>query len=224
MFGGSRPNRLETSGGAIKEDVQPPSMKLARPIERLITEFMKLPGIGRKSAQRIVFHLIDTPEDDVTRLADAIRMMRDSIVECRICSNVSDSDPCHICSDTRRDGSTVCVVEQPSDVAAMEKVAEYRGLFHVLRGRLSPLEGKGPEDITVGKLVDRVKTQKVKEIIIATNPDVDGEATALYIDRLLQPLGIKVTRIARGLPMGTDLEYADQVTLQKALEGRSTIK
>jgi recombination protein RecR len=199
-------------------------MKLARPIERLITEFMKLPGIGRKSAQRIVFHLIDAEEEEVLALAGAIKKMRESIVECSVCCNVSDSNPCHICSDPRRDDSLVCVVEQPSDVAAIEKVSDYRGFFHVLRGRLSPLEGRGPEDIRVGKLVERVRAGEIVEVIIATNPDVDGEATALYIDRLLKPLGVKVTRLARGLPMGTDLEYADQVTLQKALEGRSVLK
>jgi recombination protein RecR len=199
-------------------------MKLARPIERLIAEFMKLPGIGRKSAQRIVFHLIDAGDEDVIGLSDALKKMKESIVECSVCCNVSDSDPCHICADLRRDDSLVCVVEQPSDVAAIEKVSEYRGSFHVLRGRLSPLEGRGPEDIRARRLVERVKAGEITEVIIATNPDVDGEATALYIDRLMKPLGVKVTRLARGLPMGTDLEYADQVTLQKALEGRTSLK
>lgn len=192
-------------------------------ISQLIEQFTKLPGIGRKSAQRLAFHVISMPSQDAHNLAEAIIKAKDSVKYCKICTNLTDIDTCNICSDTRRDPSTICVVEDPRDVVAMEKTKEFRGYYHVLHGAISPLEGIGPEDIKIKELLSRIGTQSVDEVIIATNPNIEGEATAMYLSKLLKPLGIKVSRIAHGIPVGGSLEYADEVTLTKALEGRREI-
>ncbi|MFO7153077.1 MAG: recombination mediator RecR [Bacillota bacterium] len=194
----------------------------AQPIARLIDELSRLPGIGPKTAQRLAFYILKMPKDRVANLVQAISDAKESIVYCSVCGNFTDVDPCSICSAPHRDKSTIMVVEEPKDVVAMEKTRDYRGLYHVLHGVISPLEGIGPDDIRIKELLSRVSSG-VKEIIIATNPDVEGEATALYIARLLKPLGIKVTRIAHGIPVGGDLDYADEITLAKALEGRREI-
>lgn len=194
----------------------------AQPIARLIDELSRLPGIGPKTAQRLTFYILKMPKDRVANLVQAISDAKESIVYCSVCGNFTDVDPCSICSAPHRDKSTIMVVEEPKDVVAMEKTRDYRGLYHVLHGVISPLEGIGPDDIRIKELLSRVSSG-VKEIIIATNPDVEGEATALYIARLLKPLGIKVTRIAHGIPVGGDLDYADEITLAKALEGRREI-
>ncbi|TYP52518.1 recombination mediator RecR [Thermosediminibacter litoriperuensis] len=191
----------------------------AEPIARLIEELSRLPGIGPKTAQRLAFHILKMPADRAVRLVQAIAGARESIVYCSVCGNFTDVDPCSICSASHRDRSTIMVVEEPKDVVAIEKTRDYKGLYHVLHGVISPLEGIGPDDIRIKELLSRVSSG-VKEVVIATNPDVEGEATALYIARLLKPLGLKVTRIAYGIPMGGDLDYADEITLAKALEGR----
>ncbi|MCG0275950.1 MAG: recombination mediator RecR [Thermosediminibacteraceae bacterium] len=191
----------------------------AEPIARLIEELSRLPGIGPKTAQRLAFYILKMPKDRVSKLVQAISGARESIVYCSVCGNFTDVDPCSICSASYRDRSTIMVVEEPKDVVAIEKTRDYKGLYHVLHGVISPLEGIGPDDIRIKELLSRVASG-VKEVIIATNPDVEGEATALYIARLLKPLGLKVTRIAHGIPVGGDLDYADEITLAKALEGR----
>ncbi len=192
-------------------------------IAKLIEEFTKLPGIGRKTAQRLAFYVISMPNNDAHSLAEAIVNAKESVKYCNVCSNLTDQETCNICSDKRRDPSVICVVEDPRDVVAMEKTKEFKGYYHVLHGSISPLEGVGPEDIKIKELLSRLTNQPVEEIIIATNPNIEGEATAMYLSKLLKPMGIKVSRIAHGIPVGGDLEYADEVTLAKALEGRREI-
>ncbi len=189
-------------------------------IDELVGELARLPGIGRKTALRLAFHLLKQPEDDARRLARSIVDVREKVRPCARCGNLSEQDPCAICSSARRDTSLVCVVEEASDIMAIERTGEYRGLYHVLGGRLSPLDGIGPSELNVRPLVDRVGGGGVVEVVLATNPSVEGEATALYVGRILSPLGVRVTRIARGLPVGGDLEYADGVTIAEALNGR----
>jgi recombination protein RecR len=193
------------------------------PVARLIEALQRLPGIGPKTAQRLTFFLLKRPAEEVRELTESLKAVKERIVSCRICFNVTDEDPCRMCSDPRRDEHVLCVVEEPNDLLAMERTGEFRGRYHVLLGALSPLDGIGPDDIKVRELLGRLEAGRVTEVILATNPNVEGEATALYLAKLLRPLGIRVTRIARGLPVGGDLEYADQVTLSKALEGRREI-
>ncbi|MCY6356019.1 recombination mediator RecR [Clostridium sp. ZS2-4] len=188
-------------------------------IEKLIEEFAKLPGIGYKTAQRLTLHVLNLSQEEVREFADALIKARGTIKYCSVCGNYTDTDPCAICSNPNRDDSTICVVEQPKDIISVEKIREYNGVYHVLHGVISPMSGKGPNDIKLKELVRRINGD-VKEIIVATNPNVEGEATAMYISKILKPLGVKVTRIAHGIPVGGDLEYADEVTLSKALEGR----
>jgi recombination protein RecR len=189
-------------------------------VARLIEALQRLPGIGPKTAQRLTFHLLKQPAAAVRDLADALVDMTARVVHCSRCFNVTDEDPCRICADPRRDGSLLCVVEEPNDLVAMERTGDYRGRYHVLLGALSPLDGIGPDELKVRELLARVETDAVREVILATNPNVEGDATAIYLAKLLRPLGLRVTRIARGLPVGGDLEYADEVTLARALEGR----
>lgn len=191
-------------------------------IEKLIEEFAKLPGIGYKTAQRLTIHVLNLPEDEVREFAGALIKARGTIKYCSVCGNYTDKDPCAICSNPNRDPSIICVVEQPKDVNVMERVKEYNGLYHVLHGTISPMAGRGPDDIKLKELVSRMN-KNVKEVIVATNPNVEGEATAMYIAKIIQPLGVKVTRIAHGIPVGGDIDYADEVTLSKALEGRREI-
>ncbi len=192
----------------------------AKPLNKLIKELSKLPGIGGKTAQRLAFHILSMDDDSALALADAIREAKTTMKYCSICGNLTDTDPCSICSDGTRDISTICVVEQPKDVIAMENMREYKGYYHVLHGVISPMEDIGPDSINLKSLITRLQDERIKELIIATNPTIEGEATAMYIARLIKPSGIKVTRIAHGIPVGGDLEYADEVTLLKALEGR----
>lgn len=191
-------------------------------IEKLIEEFAKLPSIGKKSAQRLTLHILNLPEDEVKEFANALVQARGTIKYCSVCGNFTDSDPCPICGNPNRNKSVICVVEQPKDIMTMEKVKEYNGLYHVLHGNISPMQGRGPQDIRIRELVARMN-EDVKEVILATNPNIEGEATAMYIAKILKPLDVKVTRIAAGIPVGGDLEYADEVTLSKALEGRTEI-
>ncbi len=193
-------------------------------LERLIEELVRLPSIGQKSAQRLALHLLRVPREEALRLGDAIRTMREQVGFCRLCGNFTEADPCPLCTDPERESSLVCVVEQPGDVLAFERTAQYRGRYHVLGGALSPLEGMSPEHLRIRELLERLRSGEIREVILATNPNVAGEATALYLSRLLGPLGVKVTRIARGVPMGSDLEYSDQVTLARALEGRREVE
>jgi recombination protein RecR len=199
----------------------------AGPVQDLIDELARLPGIGPKSAQRVAFHILKSTPDDAKRLAEAILEAKDKIRFCRVCFNVSDQELCEYCRDGRRDQSLICVVQESPDIVAIERTREYRGLYHVLQGAISPLEGIGPDDLRIAELLDRLKqdanSDPVAEVIVATNPNVEGDATAMYLARLLVPLGCTVTRLARGLPVGGDLEYADEVTLGRALEGRSRI-
>lgn len=188
-------------------------------VERLANWLARLPGIGRKTAARLAFHILKLPTEEALELADLIREVKEKVSFCSICYNISETDPCSTCCDPKRRRDVICVVEDAMDAAALDKVDQFRGLFHVLGGRLSPLDGIGPDDLRIKELLRRMSSD-VKEVIIATNPNVEGEATALYLARLLSPLGPKVTRIARGLPVGSDLEYADSVTLSRALEGR----
>ncbi|MBI3028830.1 MAG: recombination protein RecR [Candidatus Rokubacteria bacterium] len=190
------------------------------PVARLIEALQKLPGIGPKTAQRLTFFLLKRPPEEVTALGEAIVRVKAQIVNCSVCFNVTEEDPCRICTDPARDGKSLCVVEEPNDLLALERTGLHRGRYHVLLGALSPLDGIGPEDLRVRELLARVETQPVDEVILATNPNVEGEATAIYLAKLLRPLVGRVTRIARGLPVGGDLEYADEVTLGKSLEGR----
>jgi recombination protein RecR len=193
---------------------------LARSITRLIEELSRLPGIGPKTASRLTFFLLRAPKEQVKALAEAIGQLRERIVACSVCFNITEENPCEICQDEKRDRSLVCVVEEPLDALAIERTGEYRGLYHVLHGAISPVDGIGPEDLKIAELLRRVQSEAIKEIILATNPNLEGESTAMYIKRLLGPLDVKVTRIAHGLPVGGDLEYADQITLTRALEGR----
>lgn len=189
---------------------------------RLCAQLAKLPGIGRKSAQRMAYYLLSQPPEQVEALADAILTARRTVHECRVCGNYTDQDVCSICADDRRDGSTICVVRDPRDVAAIERMRDYNGKYHVLHGTISPMEGIGPDDIRIRELLGRLSG--VREVILATNPDIEGEATAAYIARLLKPFSdIKVTRIAHGVPIGSDLEYTDEVTLSRALRGRTEL-
>lgn len=192
----------------------------AEPLARLIDELKRLPGIGQKSAQRIAFHLLHISRDDAARLATAVMDAKDKIGLCGICNNLTDRDPCQFCSDPSRDRSVVCVVETPYNVIAIERTREFHGLYHVLHGALSPLNGIGPDQLKLKNLLERLRDGQIKELILATNPNVEGEATASYISRLIKPLGIKVTRIALGIPVGSELEFADEVTMLKAIEGR----
>ncbi len=195
----------------------------AAPVAKLIEEFEKLPGIGHKTAQRLAFHVLNMSQEKAERLANAISEAKLKTKSCSVCGNLTDSDVCSLCSSENRDRSLICVVEDPRDVVAMEKIREFKGLYHVLHGAISPMQGIGPEDIRIKELLERISEGNVKEVIIATNPNIEGEATAMYISKLLKPLGIRVTRLAFGLPIGGSLEYADEVTLFKALENRNEI-
>jgi len=195
----------------------------AEPLARLIDELKRLPGIGQKSAQRIAFHLERAPREEAERLATAIVDAKDKIRLCSVCNNLTESDPCAYCSDSGRDPSVVCVVETPYNAIAIEKTREFHGQYHVLHGALSPLQGIGPDQLKLKSLFERLKSGKIRELIIATNPNVEGEATAVYLSKLIKPLGVKVTRIAMGIPVGSELEFADEVTMLKAIEGRREI-
>lgn len=193
------------------------------PLVRLIEELKRLPGIGAKSAQRLAFHILRTPRDETDRLCEAVRDVKDRVTYCSVCNHITDVDPCGFCRDESRDRGVICVVEEPQNVTAIEKTREYKGLYHVLMGAVSPLHGVGPDDLKIKGLLDRVAGGGVAEVILATNPTVEGEATALYLARLLKPLGLRVTRIATGIPVGSDLEYADEVTMGKAMAGRREV-
>jgi recombination protein RecR len=195
-------------------------MDYPAPVEKLIDELRKLPGIGPKSAQRIAFHLLRGARDEASRLAESIATLLDGVRTCTVCHAVTDREVCAHCEDPARSGKTICVVEEPHDVIAVEKTRDFRGRYHVLHGALSPLSGIGPDELRVSGLVERVRVGGVEEVILATSPTVEGEATAVYLARLLKPLGVRVTRIAMGVPVGSDLEWADEVTMAKALEGR----
>lgn len=192
----------------------------ATPVANLIDELSKLPGIGPKSAQRLAFYLLKTPPDEAKKLAEAIIYVKDKVKFCPICYNVTDEELCEFCQDEKRDDSVICIVEEPRDIVAIEKTREYNGRYHVLGGVISPIDGIGPEDLRIKELLKRLGDGKVKEVIIATNPNIEGEATAMYLAKLIRPLQIKLTRLASGLPVGGDLEYADEVTLGSALKGR----
>ncbi|BAC11987.1 recombination mediator RecR [Oceanobacillus iheyensis] len=198
-------------------------MYYPEPITKLIDSFSKLPGIGPKTAARLAFFVLNMKEDDVLNFANALVSAKRELSHCSVCGHITDQDPCAICTDTSRDGSLICVVQDPKDVIAMEKMKEFHGKYHVLHGAISPMDGIGPEDINVPDLINRLKDEEVEELILATNPNIEGEATAMYISRLVKPSGIRTTRIAHGLPVGGDLEYADEVTLSKALEGRRDV-
>jgi len=187
---------------------------------RLIEQLQRLPGIGAKGAQRLAFHLLRKPREDVDQLLDAVREVKERITSCSVCSNITDTDPCYYCTHPSRDQQMICVVEDPHNVEAVEKTKQFNGAYHVLMGALSPLQGIGPDDLKIASLLDRIKRAEVREVILATNPNVEGQATALYLNKLLKPLGVTVTRIAIGVPVGSDLEYIDEVTMHKAMEGR----
>ncbi len=194
-----------------------------KPVTRLIEAFAQLPGIGPKTASRLTFYLLRRPVEQTQALADALRDLKERIVFCRQCFNITEENPCAICRDDGRDRSVLCVVEEPLDVLAIERTGEYRGLYHVLHGAISPVEGIGPDELRINELMARLKQEPAREVLLATNPNLEGEATAMYLARLIQPLGLRVTRLARGLPVGGDLEYADAITLSRALEGRQEI-
>jgi recombination protein RecR len=198
-------------------------MYFTRPLAKLIEEFQKFPGVGPKSAQRMAFYVLDMTSESAQNLATSILEAKEKVKHCTICFNLSEKDPCEICSDDRRDQSIICVIAEARDLIALERTREYKGLYHVLTGLISPLEGKGPEQLSIRELINRVPTQGVKEVILAINPTVEGDATVLYLSKLIKPFDVKVTRIAFGLPVGADLEYADDVTLTRALEGRREI-
>lgn len=193
------------------------------PLEELVNQFARLPGIGRKTARRLAYSIIEQPEERAKQFADALINAKEKIRFCNVCQNFTDKEVCHICSDEKRDRSTVCVVEDPRDVAAFERTREYKGLYHVLHGVISPLDNIGPDKLKIKELIARLSTGEIKEIIMATNPTVEGEATSGYISKLIKPFGIKVSRLAYGIPVGADLEYADEYTLARALEGRNEI-
>ena len=198
-------------------------MYYPEPISKLIDSFMKLPGIGPKTAVRLAFFVLNMKEDTVLDFAKALVDAKRKLSYCSVCGHITDQDPCYICEDQRRNRSIICVVQDPKDVIAMEKMKEFSGLYHVLHGSISPMDGIGPEDINIPTLLKRLQDETVEEVILATNPNIEGEATAMYISRLLRPSGIKTTRIAAGLPVGGDLEYADEITLSKAMEGRREV-
>ena len=198
-------------------------MSYPEPLIRLVDQLKKLPGIGAKSAQRLAFHILRTPRDEAERLCDAIRDVKDRVTYCSICSNTTEIDPCIYCASDTRNHRMICVVEEPQNVTAIEKTRDFKGVYHVLMGALSPLQGIGPDELKIKPLLSRVAGGNIEEVILATNPNVEGEATALYLARLLKPLGVKVTRIAMGVPMGSDLEYTDEVTMHKAMEGRREV-
>ncbi len=197
--------------------------RYAPALVKLIGEMVRLPGIGPKSAQRLTFHLLKASKEEALALAHAIIDLKEQTRSCATCFNISENDRCNICADPSRDGSLLCVVEEVNDLWAVEKTGSFKGRYHVLGGSLSPLDGRGPDQLTAGTLLQRLEREEVKEVILATNPNVEGEATAMYLSRLLKPLAVRVTRIARGLPVGGDLEYADEVTLSKAMEGRRDV-
>ena len=192
-------------------------------LSRLIERLQKLPGIGAKSAQRLAYHVLRTPREDADLLCAAIQDVKERVTYCSVCNNITDVDPCRYCADERRERHVICVVEEPQNVAAIEKTREFRGLYHVLMGALSPLQGVGPDDLKIKGLLSRVADGGVTEVVLATNPNVEGEATALYLARLLKPLGLRVTRIATGIPVGSDIEYADEITMSKAMAGRRDV-
>ena len=196
----------------------------AGPVQDLIDELGRLPGVGPKSAQRIAFHLLKLPKEDAVRLATTITVAKERVSFCQTCFNISEGDRCGICNDDRRDSSVVCVVEEPLDIVAVEKTGEFKGRYHVLQGAISPIEGIGPDQLRVKELLARLEPEGIEEVILCTNPNIEGEATAMYLGRLMKPLGLKVTRIASGLPVGGDLEYADELTLGRALEGRREVE
>ncbi len=198
-------------------------MYYPEPIAKLIDAFSRLPGIGPKTAARLAFYVLRMEENDVMDFAKALVSVKRNLLYCSICCNITDSDPCRICQDKHRDRTAICVVQEPKDLIAMERTKEFQGMYHVLHGAISPVEGIGPDDIRISELLNRLTDETVQELIIATNPNIEGEATAMYLSRLVKPFGIRVTRIAHGLPVGGDLEYADEVTLSKALEGRREI-
>ena len=190
------------------------------PLQALVDQLQRLPGIGAKGAQRLAFHVLRQPREDVDALVEAIRDVKERITNCSVCHNITDADPCYYCTHDGRDRGVICVVEDPHNVTAVERTKEFNGVYHVLMGALSPLQGIGPDDLRIRSLVQRVGSGGVTEVILATNPNVEGEATAIYLAKLLKPLGVRVTRIAMGLPVGSDIEYADDVTIHKAMEGR----
>jgi recombination protein RecR len=198
-------------------------VSLPASLQHLVDQFKRLPGIGAKSAQRLAFHILKTPREETDRLCDAIRDVKDRVTYCSICNNITDLDPCVFCADSGRDQHIICVVEEPQNVQVVEKTGGFRGLYHVLLGAISPLQGVGPDDLKIKALLARIEQGTVEEIILATNPTVEGEATAIYLARLLKPLGLRVTRIATGIPVGSDLEYADELTMGKAMEGRREV-
>jgi recombination protein RecR len=198
-------------------------VSLPASLQHLVDQFKRLPGIGAKSAQRLAFHILKTPREDAERLCEAIRDVKDRVTYCSICNNFTDVDPCVYCADPARDHRLVCVVEEPQNVHAIEKTGGFRGVYHVLLGALSPLQGIGPDDLRIKGLLARIDGDRIEEVILATNPTVEGEATAIYLARLLKPLGVRVTRIATGIPVGSDLEYADELTMGKAMEGRREV-
>ena len=193
------------------------------PLARLIEQLQRLPGIGAKGAQRLAFHILRSTREDADRLCEAVRDVKERVTYCSVCNNITDTDPCGYCTDEARDRSLICVVEEPQNVAAVEKTREFRGTYHVLMGALSPLAGVGPDDLKIKGLLARVGDGSVQEVVLATNPNVEGEATALYLARLLKPLGVRVTRIATGIPVGSDIEYDDEITMSKAMLGRRDV-
>ncbi len=203
--------------------MNPDFLPAAKPISRLIEEFNRLPGIGPKTAQRLAYHLLQAPAEKSRDLAEAIISIKQNLRLCSICLNITDTDPCNLCTDETRDSTKICIVEEPIDIMPLERTRKYRGVYHVLHGVISPSDGIKPEDLHIRELLDRLGGSNVTEVILATNPNAEGEATSLYIQRLIAPLGMRITRLARGLPFGGDLEYADDVTLSRALEGRQEL-
>ena len=198
-------------------------MSLPASLQELIEQFKRLPGIGGKSAQRLAFHVLRTPREEAEQLCQAIRDVKDRVIYCSTCNNITDSDPCVLCSDSTRDQRIICVVEEPQNVSVVDRTGGFRGLYHVLMGAISPLQGVGPDDLKIKGLLGRIAGGGVEEVILATNPTVEGEATAIYLARLLKPLGLRVTRIATGIPVGSDLDYADDLTVGKAIDGRREV-
>ena len=198
-------------------------MALPASLQELIEQFKRLPGIGGKSAQRLAFHVLRTPREDAEKLCQAIRDVKDRVIYCSTCNNITDSDPCVLCSDSSRDQRIICVVEEPQNVSVVDRTGGFRGLYHVLMGAISPLQGVGPDDLKIRGLLGRIAGGGVEEVILATNPTVEGEATAIYLARLLKPLGLRVTRIATGIPVGSDLDYADDLSVGKAMDGRREV-